>query len=76
MANMSYCRFQNTSNDLADCVNVIEDAIDEGMSIDAFLEGMSSEEQRAFRRLVDLADKLQGAVEALENNMDEVDYED
>lgn len=26
MANMSYCRFENTSNDLRDCVNVMEEA--------------------------------------------------
>ena len=25
MANMSYCRFQNTSNDLRDCVNALEE---------------------------------------------------
>jgi len=24
MANMSYCRFENTANDLADCVSAIE----------------------------------------------------
>lgn len=24
MANMSYCRFENTSNDLADCVNALK----------------------------------------------------
>ena len=26
MANMSYCRFENTSNDLADCVGVMQEA--------------------------------------------------
>lgn len=25
MANMSYCRFQNTNNDLQDCLNTLED---------------------------------------------------
>lgn len=24
MSNMSYCRFQNTANDLEDCINAIE----------------------------------------------------
>lgn len=28
MANMSYCRFENTSNDLRDCVSVMEEAYD------------------------------------------------
>ena len=26
MGNMSYCRFENTSNDLRDCVNAMEEA--------------------------------------------------
>lgn len=26
MSNMSYCRFENTSNDLADCVEAMEEA--------------------------------------------------
>lgn len=29
MANMSYCRFQNTRGDLADCVNVLHEADEE-----------------------------------------------
>ena len=29
MANMSYCRFQNTGNDLADCYDHIEDDVEE-----------------------------------------------
>ena len=28
MANMSYCRFENTSKDLRDCVNAMEEAYD------------------------------------------------
>ena len=28
MANMSYCRFQNTSGDLRDCVDAMEEAYD------------------------------------------------
>lgn len=28
MSNMSYCRFENTSNDLKDCVYVMEDSRD------------------------------------------------
>lgn len=29
MANMSYCRFQNTASDLADCLEHIEDDLSE-----------------------------------------------
>lgn len=28
MANMSYCRFENTANDLQDCIDVMSDADD------------------------------------------------
>ena len=28
MSNMSYCRFQNTSNDLRDCVDAMQEAYD------------------------------------------------
>lgn len=28
MANMSYCRFENTANDLRDCVDAMEEAYD------------------------------------------------
>ena len=34
MANMSYCRFQNTSIDLADCLDALENHWDLDLSID------------------------------------------
>ena len=48
MANMSYCRFQNTSIDLDDCVRVLEDAYD--------LEDLdlSNDEARAMRNMASL----------------------
>ena len=45
MANMSYCRFQNTADDMRDCV----DAIDNGE-----LTELSNREQRAFVEFVEL----------------------
>lgn len=33
MANMSYCRFKNTLQDLVDCVNALEAVVYEGESI-------------------------------------------
>ena len=33
MANMSYCRFENTNRDLADCVDALERIVNEGESI-------------------------------------------
>ena len=43
MANMSYCRFQNTLKDLVDC----QDAIEAGETID-----LSPEERSAMNQLV------------------------
>lgn len=45
MANMSYCRFQNTLTDLRDCQN----ALDEGALDDS---NLSEEEERAARALL------------------------
>lgn len=42
MSNMSYCRFQNTLEDLQDCSNYITD------------DSLSREEERARENLVDL----------------------
>ena len=33
MANMSYCRFENTLHDLADCVNALDGVVYDGESI-------------------------------------------
>lgn len=47
MSNMSYCRFQNTSLDLSDCKDALEEMISEG-------EGkLSREELRAAKRLIE-----------------------
>lgn len=46
MANMSYCRFQNTAKDLQDCLDHIDD------------ENLSAEENRAKARLVRLCQEI------------------
>jgi hypothetical protein len=46
MSNMSYCRWENTLNDLQDCV-------------DSFHEGVSNEyETRARRQMMEVAEEL------------------
>jgi len=45
MANMSYCRFQNTSIDLQDCIY----ALDTADSVDDL--NLSNDEQHAFDRM-------------------------
>ena len=52
MSNMSYCRFENTSKDLADCVDAMEEA--EGLNeLD-----LSSYEKCAMARMRKLAERF------------------
>jgi hypothetical protein len=39
MSNMSYCRFENTSGDLYDCYEALQDGIDEDEMSDEEVEG-------------------------------------
>ena len=66
MANMSYCRFQNTVQDMQDCFNAIDEALDNGEPMD-----LSADEQRAFERMFNLMEDMmplmEQATEAEEN---------
>ena len=52
MANMSYCRWQNTSLDLRDCASTLEES-DEDLSKDEQLERM-----QVFTTIADMLDAL------------------
>ena len=60
MANMSYCRFQNTELDLRDCVNALGEAY-ELEEVD-----LSNDEQRAMNRMKQLCEDFLAEVERLE----------
>lgn len=68
MTNMSYCRWENTSRDLADCVGTFEEWETEGKP-----ETLSSEYEvagfeaclRYARELIELAESNVGIVEAI-----------
>lgn len=52
MSNMSYCRFENTSGDLQDCVNAMEEA-------ETLAEmDLSKYEQAAMKRMVETAQEF------------------
>jgi hypothetical protein len=51
MANMSYCRFQNTALDLDACVKALDE-------LEGDLSALSPDEQRAAKRLFELAREL------------------
>ena len=50
MPNMSYCRFENTANDLQDCVDHWDDTPDEELS--------SDHERRGKKRLLALVKQI------------------
>ena len=69
MPNMSYCRFENTANDMNDCLNDLVDAVDAGLSMAQFMDRLSSAyERRSVQRMIDLLGQLSEAFEQLEAN--------
>ena len=67
MANMSYCRFQNTALNLNDCLNVVRDAVGDDVSFEEFAEELGADELKAFeqlytraKRFVEMVDELTG----------------
>ena len=61
MANMSYCRFENTANDLRDCVYAIEEG--------EYNNGISGSERRGLKEMFELAYQL---VNELEYHVEEI----
>ena len=51
--NMSYCRFQNTVLDLADCMDALEE-------INYDLTKLSADEEQAARRLIEICQEIAG----------------
>lgn len=69
--NMSYCRFENTKNDFADCVNALQDAIDNETSMD-----LSEYEARAMKRLADLAEEYIDLYNEYTENVNSWEYDE
>ena len=66
MSNMSYCRFQNTSMDLGDCVDALENHWDIDLSADEIngLENLLADA----RNIVDMEDTIWEIIEKSRNN--------
>lgn len=62
MANMSYCRFENTLRDLRDCFSAMEDSIDFDPTEDQedFPDGemLSADETAAKNSLIELCQRI------------------
>jgi len=65
MANMSYCRFENTRNDMMDCISSLRD---EG-SLQGYVNENqpSREEKYAIKKMYEVAKELMEAMEDIEN---------
>jgi len=69
MANMSYCRFENTAGDMNDCLNDLIEAVDVGLSTAQFMDRLSSVyERRSVQRMIDLLGQMSEAFEQLDAN--------
>jgi hypothetical protein len=77
MSNMSYCRFENTSNDLRDCVSALQEMSDnQNMSDEACEEqrveqfkNLSASEKSAFKSMVESCEEyMELAQDLLEDN--------
>jgi hypothetical protein len=67
MSNMSYCRFENTSGDVQDCIHALEEAVENGETFADFLKGLSSDHERhALKRMVNNCCKFVELYEEIE----------
>ena len=55
MANMSYCRWENTSNALRDCMNA---AKDHGITLEDFFYTLSIDERRFMLAIMQMAQEI------------------
>ncbi len=69
MGNMSYCRFENTSNDLMDCMEALEELDVEQVS------EMSSYEREGLLELIRLSNEIsnQFSLEDIQDLVDEAE---
>lgn len=76
MASLSYCVFENTVFDMEQCVNMMHDATEEGLSLGKFLKQRGQYEAPAVKRLVELAGDLLMCYDILETSDDLSEEED
>lgn len=55
MANMSYCRFENTSKDLQDCIDAVETMLNNSGK-NEYDESLSTSEKRYFEEMIEQCD--------------------
>lgn len=69
MPSMSYCQFENTAAEMRSCYFALLDAIDEGKTLDEFVNELSSDHEReGFRRVCETMLDIASAVEELKGS--------
>ena len=63
MGNMSYCRFENTASDLADCLDALENG--------AHTEDLSSYERRGLEDLLNYCQEILDMKEEIEEALED-----
>ena len=72
MSNMSYCRFENTSRDLQDCIDAVEIMLNH-KGKNEYGEALYGTERRAFEEMIELCDNFSNyANTVLESYSDEM----
>ena len=71
MANMSYCRFENTAKDLGDCINAIRDWEDECKDLNHYEIIALEELLIEAREIIELEDEIENILEYNKNKEEE-----
>ena len=71
MANMSYCRFENTLIALQDCSRVVQDALLDGVSFEELADELGADELKALVALYKKAIFFTEMMDDLTGNSDE-----
>ena len=64
MANMSYCRFENTSKDLRDCIDAVETMLNNS-GLNEYDESLSTSEKVYFEEMIEQCDLFSNYANAL-----------
>ena len=71
MSNMSYCRFENTTNDLGDCIEAIRDWEDECKDLSDYELSSLKDLLIQAREIIELEDDILNIIEYNENKEEE-----
>ncbi len=66
MANMSYCQYRNTSLDMAQCLETLEESYENADTLKEFLATLSKDEQYGIGRMYSLCKEFVRIMDEME----------